>query len=114
LEHINLIKVPAKYRYTAWPNIVANSGHWFSKNAMRWFNSRISWGTLRAMAGDNYTFISSEQSPNGVRRYSVREYYSDGTIQTLGEFDGYVSRSAALRAQAKFHREEEEYVASFN
>jgi hypothetical protein len=65
------------------------------------------------MAGDNWTFISSEQSPNGERRYSVREAYSDGTIHTLGEFGGYKTRSAALAAQAKFHKEEEDYVKSF-
>lgn len=115
MENINLIKVPTKYRYnTAWVNIVPKCGHWFAKPAMRFFGSRISWSSLREMAGDNYTFISSEATPNGERRYTVREVYSDGTVHTLGEFGEHTTRSAALRAQAKFHKEEEDYINSFN
>lgn len=109
----NLIYVPAKYwRGRDWNLIVNNSGKWFSKSAMRFFGSRILWGTLRPIAGDNFTFITSEEIA-GVRKYTVREWYPNG-VYTLGEFHEHETRSAALRAQAKYHKEEEDYIKSFD
>lgn len=107
----NLINVPAAHRYGDWPKLIQNSGHWFSKNAMSFFGSRILWGTLRPIGGDNFTFITSEER-DGVRKYTVREWYPDG-VHTLGEFWEHDTRSAAVRAQNKFHKEEEAYVNSF-
>ena len=107
-----LITVPAAYRYGDWPALVQSSGHWFSKSAMGFFGSRILWGTLRPIAGDNFTFITSEER-NGVRKYTVREWYPNG-VYTLGEFWEHDTRQAAIKAQNKFHKEEEDYVKSFD
>ena len=112
-EPITTIHPPRRYRYsTEWEQLIYRSGHWFSKSAMGFSGSRILWGTLRPIAGDNFTFITSEER-NGERRYSVREWYPNG-VYTLGEFMEHPTRSAALRAQAKYHKEEEDYVKSFD
>jgi hypothetical protein len=109
----DLVYVPAKYwRGRDWNVIVNNSENWFSKSAMAFFGSRILWGTLRPIGGDNFTFITSEDR-GGVRKYTVREWMN-GTVETLGEFWEHETRSAALRAQAKYHKEEEDYVKSFD
>ena len=104
---------PRRYRYsTDWEVLIYKSGHWFSKSAMSFFASKILWGTLRPIAGDNYTFITSE-SYAGVRGYTVREWYPNG-VQTLGAFMEHPTRSAALKAQGNAHKEEEAYVNSFD
>ena len=111
----NLIAVPSRYRFTDWNVIVNNSGFWFTKSAMRFFGSRILWATLKPIAGDNFTFITSEQVAFDLpRRYTLREWYSDGTVNTIGEFRQYATRAEALAAQREAHKEEEEYVNSFN
>jgi hypothetical protein len=107
-----LIAVPRSYRFSEWADIIPKSGHWFSKNAMAFFGSRILWGTLRPIAGDNFTFITSEER-DGVRKYTVREWYPDG-VHTIGEFWSHATRADAIKAQNKAHREEEAYVNSFN
>lgn len=113
IENPDLIYVPAKYWYGSyWTKIVKSSGHWFSKSAMGFFSSRILWGTLRPIGGDNFTFITSEER-NGERRYTVREWYPDG-VHTLGEFWEHETRGAAVSAQNKAHKEEKAYVKSFD
>lgn len=110
-EKINLIEVPRRFRYsTEWQRIVSGSNHWFSKPTMRFFDSRILWATLRPIAGDNFTFISSEQPPMGVRVYRLSEWNPAGDINDYGTFP---SRAEALKRQRALHREEEAYVASF-
>jgi hypothetical protein len=80
---------------------------------MRFFGSRILWGTLRPIAGDNFTFITSEEVYNEPRRYTVREWYPDG-VHTIGEFREYATRAEAIKAQRRAHKEEDDYVNSFN
>ena len=112
-EPITTVHPPRRYRYsTEWEQLIYRAPQWFSESAMRAFGSRILWGTLRPMAGDNFTFITSEDY-RGVRKYTVREWYPNG-VMTLGEFWAHDTRSAALGAQAKYHKEEEDYVKSFD
>jgi hypothetical protein len=65
------VTIPARYRYTDWHKVIENSGAFFSRSSMRFFNSRISWNSLTPMNG-YYLFITSEQAPNGSRAYTVR------------------------------------------
>lgn len=111
-ESRDLIKVPGNYRFTEWSKIIDKSGFWFTKSAMRFFGSRILWGTLRPIAGDNFTFITSEEA-GFERRYTLREWYPDGVL-TLGEFRQYATRAEAIKAQREAHKEEEDYVSSFD
>lgn len=67
--------------------------HWFDPSSMRFFRSRAG----DTVYGDKY-FISSEQfDTQSPRLYSIRQVSLDGRIDTVGEFQGYSSHSAAKR-----------------
>lgn len=77
--------------------------HFFDADSMRFFRSRIAPGVI----GGRF-FVTSEQyvavmsNEKGPRLYTVREMRSDGSIETVGEFQAHRSlgaaRNAALRA----------------
>ena len=69
--------------------------HFFEYATMRFFRSRVS-PTIYQGNG-RIIFITSEQfTPNGPRRYTVREYSaSTGKVTTAGEFNK-LSRDAAI------------------
>lgn len=72
-------------------------GHWFDKDTMRFFRSRLS--DRLHFGAESIFFVSSEQGPSGVRLYSVRKYTpSSGNIDTVGEFQQYHTSSSAQRA----------------
>lgn len=61
-------------------------GHWFNKETMRFFRSRLS--TSGYLHGDNYYFISSEKDGFGApRRYTVRMMTQAGNIENVGPFN---------------------------
>ena len=66
--------------------------YWFEPGTMRFFRSRVS----ETVYPGGY-FVTSEQGPNGVRRYSVRQCV-DGSISTVGEFQAYQTAAQAHRA----------------
>lgn len=66
--------------------------HWFDPSTIRCFRSRVS---ERLYAGAY--FVSSERCPY-VRRYTVREANADGSISTVGDFQQYRTRAAAIAA----------------
>lgn len=70
--------------------------HWFQPAAMRFFRSRVSDGVY----GNGY-FVSSERGPDMARRYTVRKALPDGSIDQVGEFQQYASRSGAHAAARK-------------
>lgn len=67
--------------------------HWFEPETMRFFRSRVG----ETLYGGRY-FVSSEKGPDGSRRYSVREAKADGSISTVGEFQGFPNRRQAIAA----------------
>lgn len=86
-----------------------SGGHWFSPDTKRFFASRIMACTFETDDGTVY-FVSSEKfrgfrSPDGPRLYTVRMMRPDGSVDTVGEFQAYRSRSGALAA-AKRHAEQ--------
>jgi hypothetical protein len=81
---------------------------WFAPSTMRFFKSRVS----RQVFGGKY-FISSEDTSSpyypDVRKYSVRAFRIEGDyfmIETIGEFQQYATRSAALSAIRKLLKAE--------
>lgn len=70
-----------------------NGGCWFGPGEMRFFGTRIESGIL-----PGHRFITSEQPPNGPRKYSVRSFDNKGDIDTVGDFCGYNSKADALAA----------------
>ncbi len=66
--------------------------HFFSPSTMRFFKCRIE---SRLIAG--HRFVTSEQGPDGIRKYTIRDAKPDGTIDTAGEFQAYASKKAAMR-----------------
>ena len=83
--------------------------HWFAPSTMRFFKSRVS----RQVFGGKY-FISSEDTSSpyypDVRKYSVRSFHIEEngllSIDTIGEFQQYATRSAALSAIQKLLKAE--------
>ena len=65
-------------------NEVTN-GYWFSKDTMRFFNSRLP--KIAYLKGDKYYFISSEKSFGGDRKYTIRKMDENGNIDTYGAFN---------------------------
>jgi hypothetical protein len=71
---------------------------------MRFFRSRVSTGYVGAR--EEVYFVTSEQGPDGIRRYSVRHLDSrDGQISTVGEFQQHATRARAI-SEAKRHARE--------
>ena len=75
-----------------------NAGkYFFSKHNMRFFNSRIL-SDLYPSA-DKFYFVTSEQGPSNVRKYSVRSFDPDTcNIETVGDFGAYDSAYQAKKA----------------
>jgi hypothetical protein len=80
--------------------------HYFEPDTMRFFSSRVLSGTY----GGRF-FITSERSGfdhSSPRMFTVREAMPDGSIETVGDFNGYVTaaqaRAAAKAAAREAHR----------
>ena len=88
----------AEAYYTLYPD-----GHYFDDDTMRFFDSRI--GPAR-MVGDVYYFITSERNgTSNPRLFSLRcmsfdeaSVANNAMVNTVGEFQQYATRSAALAA----------------
>lgn len=75
-------------------------GHWFDKETMRFFKSRVYSDIYPGKDGKVY-FVSSEQGPVGNRGYSIRRYdVATDCISTEGTFMVWKTLAAA-RAAAK-------------
>lgn len=76
--------------------------HWFSPDTMRFFRCRVSGPVIANL------FVSSEQGPgwDEPRRYTIRRANADGSIDTIGEFQGYASKRTALTAIRRIARGE--------
>lgn len=103
----DVTREPNTFHYPRWQSMeqlrtaVMNSGnHFFDRGAMRFFDSRIG-GTLY---GERF-FVTSEQSPNAPRRYTVRfvrkTLASDGdwhmTVTEASNFQEFATHKQAVR-----------------
>lgn len=75
----------------------SNGGYWFTPDTMRWFKSRVQ---ADVFVGQSYSyFVSSErQDWDSPRLFTVRAMGADGRVVTVGDFQQYASRTAALGA----------------
>jgi hypothetical protein len=71
-----------------------NGGYFFSKESMRFFSSRI-----HSDVYGGCVFVTSEQNSSRryeySRLYTVRYMDADGSTRTVGEFQGFDTRSKA-------------------
>lgn len=78
--------------------------HWFDRDSIRFFNSRLSAEVHPTGSPYVYLFVSSERcdwGDNHPRLYSVRSYdLRSGSVDTIGEFQGYATARAARKAAA--------------
>ena len=74
-----------------------SGSHFFSPSAMRFFACRVHSNLYRGCV-----FVTSEKSSWDSRKYTVRAIKADGSIETVGEFQGYETRSQAHTAAQNF------------
>lgn len=98
---------PRTFSYESIGDVIAANqligAHFFDRSAMRFFKSRVENGFVKcAFEGEGAEcratrarFVTSEQGPDEVRRYTVREAQPDGSVDTVGEFGQYASLRAA-------------------
>jgi hypothetical protein len=77
----------------------ASGRFWFSPDTMRFFRSKVEGGLISF--GSRQFFITSEQfvpseGPADPRKFTVREALADGSVDTVGEFQGFATKDAAV------------------
>ena len=77
----------------------AGSDYFFSDGTMRFFNTRLM-GEVWPVA-DGWLFATSEKGPSGIRAYSIRKMGEAGNVSTVGGFQQYSTRRAAIVALRK-------------
>lgn len=72
--------------------------HWFSREAMRFFDSRVLKSSIRPV-GEGAYFVSSERfDADSPRLFTVRFISNDGHVGTVGEFQQYGTAKQAKGA----------------
>ncbi len=80
-------------------------GYFFTKDAMRFFNSRLPKGGYSN--GNEVYFVTSEKFDDSSKReYTIRKLtIKTGAINTVGEFRQYTNSTAANKAAKKLCEE---------
>lgn len=68
--------------------------HWFSPDTIRFFNCRV----LPTVYGGHYFITSEKYDYNSPRLYTIRFVSSDGSIDTVGDFQYYETAGQAKKA----------------
>ena len=75
--------------------------HFFDDASMRFFDSKV-----YDRVFSNAYFVTSEQAPAGLRRYSVRRMdWASGAVETIGDFQEFDSLRDAYRAAEKYAKQ---------
>lgn len=78
--------------------------HWFDKDTMRFFNTRV--GNKLFKGSRCVFFVTSEEGPRGGRKFSVRKTCDrGGRIQTAGDFQAYSTRAQAESAAKRLAKQ---------
>lgn len=87
--------------------------HFFDRDTMRFFRSRIAPGVMHAGKQDVYNiFITSEKySDSAPRLYTVRHMTDDGDIVSLSKFQAYRSLESARAAVRRFKNSGDPFIA---
>jgi hypothetical protein len=87
LAGVEFIAPPMYHRDDAlWREIITESGYFFTRSAMRFFNSQVAWDSLVKIDQDTYGFITSEKPDFGQRCYTVRKWEKESGVGELSEF----------------------------
>lgn len=79
--------------------------HFFDASSMRFFDSRAPRSTVD---GSRYFVTSERFDYSSPRLFTVRYASVSGEIDTVGEFQGYASRAAAVAAARRVIRSGED------
>lgn len=75
--------------------------HWFSKDAMSFFNSQLH-GTPHVTDKGNVYFISSERYETDPRKYTIRQFNpAKGSVDDVSGFQAYGTLESAKSDMAK-------------
>jgi hypothetical protein len=89
---------PKTFTYLTMQDVIdANKSighHWFDRETLRFFNTRIE----SSLIAGEYFITSERVDDRDRRRYSLRRAKPDGTVETIGAFQAYASKSEALNA----------------
>jgi len=97
LAGVSFIDAPLHHRNREqWREIISNSGYFFTVDTMRFFDCRVAWDSLTPL-GDAWLFITSERSPGGPRRYTVRAWSLEASVVSAGQFQAHDTLAAARR-----------------
>lgn len=72
--------------------------HWFSKDTMRFFNTRLCTAHANGPVLSGNRFITSEKYGDEPQLYTIRSVSEDGGIDTVGRFQGYATLGDARKA----------------
>ena len=106
LAGVEFIAPPIWHNYRdTWAEIITESGYFFTRSAMRFFDSRVAWETL-TQYGDGYLFITSEQPPaygehRSPRTYTLRKWTKENGTNPLSEFGEFATIDQAKRELRK-------------
>jgi hypothetical protein len=80
---------------------LASGSHWFSKDNMKAFRTRLESEVIPAPDG-KILFVTSEQDWNGERMFTVRSFDpTDASIDTAGEYHSHTTKGEAFKAAMK-------------
>jgi hypothetical protein len=86
---------PQAFKYKTIADVKAANqaigNHWFSRDTMRFFNTRIESKLLTRGSGRQFFITSERQDETKARKYTIREAMPDGNIDTFGEFQAHSS-----------------------
>lgn len=94
---------PQKFQFRDMADVKAANaaigGHWFERSTMRFFNTRIESKLMTRGSSGRQVFITSERCDETTpRKYTVREALTDGSIDTVGEFQQHATLQDARDA----------------
>lgn len=72
--------------------------HWFDRDTMRFFRTRLCPATVTALPDGGALFVASDVPPHGPRAYAVRRAHADGSVETLGVVCEFRTRAQAIAA----------------
>ncbi len=90
---------PQKFQFKSLADVKAANaaigGHWFERGSMRFFDTRIESKLMTRGSSGRQVFITSDQyhgsQGSEPRKYTIREALTDGSIDTVGEFQQYLT-----------------------
>ena len=98
LAGVSFIHPPQYHCFSdKWREVITESGYFFTKDAMSFFSSRITWDSLTQIESDTYGFITSEQRESEPRAYTVRLWTPELGVKTGSKFQEFATLGGAKK-----------------